>query len=1253
MKQIVLAASCLLILCKTLAQQTYQQLWSALAHNQIKKASDLLKITNDGKTVSPDSYLTNLYLQTYNGKDADISDFENAFYDKVENPYPYIYALWFNNAVLGAYGKKKYTRQVKLIDRILNDANAPGTLVAAAHYQKGMHFLYSNEMDKANQEFSQIGNIRNWQFTGPFENISGSGIDKDFGPLRNAGADAVFKSSTNAQVKWFTPVEQDNDGWTPVCFQFNKKNATVFAQTFVHAANEQEVLFNVGVTGAIKVWLNDVLLIAETKEHATELDTYTKKCTLKKGTNRILVQLCYTDQAYPNFNVRLTDERFRAIPGISGSGIYKPYNKSSDQANELALLPHFAEHFFQERIAKQPGNLLNYLLLTDVYMRNKKTQEARTVIEKALEQAPDNNLLHMKLVEVLTKENNQSKISEEIEKIKKNDPESVFALDHTIKNNMDNEKYDDVQELVDKREKLYGEDENTTGYKLLILAHEKKYDELIKAGEDAYKKYPGRSDMLEMMYAIKKNVYKDNQGAMEVYVSYLKDNFNYQVMKKYASLLAEQGQDEKSEQVQLQLMQYFPYDPGILSDLAAYYYSGKKYDKAEGYINKALLLSPYNEDYWEKLGDIKSENKQKNEAVYAYERSLQYDPDQYDVINKIRKLKGKQESYKLLQDADIDQVIKNDRPEEARNSDYGYYFMHDEKNVILHPGGATEEYYLLMIKITNEKGIEKYKESSIGYSSSQTLLIEKAEVIKSSGAKVEGERNGNDVVFSNLEVGDVIVFKYRLQNYVYGRFAKEYWDRYYFGGQIYSAYTKYNLLVPVGQELKYEFTNTNIQPSISRVEDFTQYTWEMSKPEPLKDEPLMPNICDVGTILHISTVPSWHDIAAWYADIVNNKSAEDFEVVALFNQLFPGKLKDSLSQFKRARLIYNYIEKNIRYSSVSFRQSAYVPQRASVTLTTRLGDCKDLSNLFVTLCRMAGIDCNMVLVSTRDNGEKELVLPSMDFNHCIVKAVLDNKEYFIELTDNYLPFASLPNSLTGAAILEIPSNKEKTTAVLKKMEAGNRTKDVIKRVVYIKPTDDDLVMETTCVKYGHFAGDDRDRYGALNYEKQLNSIEKKIAGAYRNNIKVERITFDNLAGTDDSLSYHYQFRVKDEIVDIGSLKAFRITYPDVVATLDNFSADTRTFPVNYNSYEDADRYETVVNITVDEGRKFVELPTDQSFGFKNFSYSISYRLAAPNKLVVTRQFISERKTIPAEDYPAFKAFFQKIVKAEQKFLAFK
>lgn len=1233
------------------AQTTdYEKGWQALNENKSKEAEAHFAKAMTNPATFADAYIASIYLKGYTGKESSVTDFGDAFYSKVANPYPYIYALWFNSAVLGGYSKKEFPHQEELAKRLIADEKAPGTLNEAANYHMGMHHLYSNEIKKAKNYYESIHTIRNWQYVGPFENLSQSGFYKNYGPLEHPEATAVFKSLTNADVKWFTPSTEIYDGWIPLCYQFNRETAVTYAQNFVQSDKDQSVFLNVGFSGSIKVWLNDQLLIAEHNERTTEMDSYSVKCNLKKGTNRLLVQLGFTNSSYPNFTIRFTDENYKVVPGITGSVVYAPYTKATGSTPELRK--QFAEAFFEKKVEAEPRNFINHLLLADAYLRSNKYVEARTVISKALELAPNNSMLRVKLVEALGKDNNRTLILEEIEKLKKADPESYLVMELDLKEMLENEKYDDLSELLKKRVALYGEDLSSMSYNILLLIHESKYNEMVTEVEKLYAKYPNNTKYLKLMYTIKKDVYKNKKAALQLYENFFKNNYHYDTYINYSKVLAEDGNEGKALDVLKLLADYFPYTPAIFYRISDRYFSAKKYKDAEENTMKSIALSPYDESYWKQLGDIKSEVNEKEEALKAYNKSLQFNPNQYTLINQIRKLNNKPEYYKFFPETDVEKLIAADKPDQAKNTDYGYYFIHDQKDVIIYPEGATEEYITYIIRITNDKGVEKYKESSIGYGNNQSLLIEKADIIKKNGTKIEGERNENEIVFTNLEAGDIVIFKYRLQSYVYGRFAKEYWDTYHIGGQIYTNTMRYNILTPTNYKLSYEYTMGNVKPVIKDIENFKLYSWEVKALEPLKEVPLSPMNIDIGQMLHVSSIQNWSDISGWYSDVSNTKAEEDIEIINLHKKLFENE--KSTSQFAKAKKIYDYIASNIKYSSVSFRQSAFVPQRPSKTLVTRLGDCKDLSSLFVTLAQMSGIPAQMVLVSTYNNGEKSIVLPSVEFNHCIVKTNLDGKDYYLELTDNYLPFASLPNNLNRALILEIPSKTITTTKGLQPLLASSRTKDVMKRIMEIKVDGTDLKVNVKTLRYGASSSSTRSVYLNLDKEKQIDEMHRSISGDFKNVVKVNDISFKYLNELRDSVEYEYNYTVKDEVSEIGALSTFKIAFPDVVASLDKFSEEKRDYPVNYIAYEDADAYETTVTILAPVGKKFVELPTNQSFAFGNMKYSIQYALApAGNKLVVTRKFYPVRENVGPEKYPAMKEFFEKAIKAEKKFIAFK
>ena len=136
------------------------------------------------------------------------------------------------------------------------------------------------------------------------------------------------------------------------------------------------------------------------------------------------------------------------------------------------------------------------------------------------------------------------------------------------------------------------------------------------------------------------------------------------------------------------------------------------------------------------------------------------------------------------------------------------------------------------------------------------------------------------------------------------------------------------------------------------------------------------------------------------------------------------------------------------------------------------------------------------------------------------------------------------------------------------------------------------------------------------------------------------------------LAINIRCTVKNEVAEVGDMSMFKMPFGDVVATIDNFSKDSRQFPLEYWRYEDTDEYETVINIKIPAGKKLVELPKTRAFQFNKSSYSIQYKMTGGN-VTVTRKAKLFRENVTSADYNAFKDFMNKIVKAEAKYIAFK
>lgn len=1230
----------------------YEEAWKALHRNDRKTAMQYLQKAFDDPATTADAYITYIYLSTFEGREGKINDFIPRVYDKLNDPNPYVYAMWFNSSVLGTYGKKT-AGQLNLLQKIFTDGKCNGSIQAAAHYMYGWHYQASNNIPQSAIEsgkMNQVGPL--WQLAGPFDNMSGSGFNKEFGPLKHPEAGAVFKSVNNADVTWFTPSEMTRTGWTFPHPHIGSNTAVVYAQCFINAPEDMKVLLNAGTNGALKVWVNDEPVIAEKKDLVTELDYYKNYTQLKKGYNRLLVQLCYSDNSFPNFSIRLTDDKLMPVNGLTYSASSQQYTPVVTGANASPSIKHFAEVFFENKIKNDPENIINYILLSQTYQRDRRITEARSLLQDLLKKYPDNSLLRLELMGCYQKEGNNTLLSQEIERMKEKDPDCMLAAMLNINQLMQSEKYQEADEALKKYDARFDdEDDEMLKTKVKLYSNQKRMEELIKLVETAYKKNPENALAVSLMFKVKMNINKDAKGALELYEKYLKNNFNYEIVKELAEQYKNLGMADKELKTLEYLAKSFGYDPEQQVPLISYYFSQQNYTKAAEIARKTITLAPYVSAYWENLGLQMDQLHNDKEASDAYKKAIFYNANSYSAREQLRKIEKKPSVWKAFPETDEYELI---RKSDTTIKDYNFYYLLDQKFAVVYPEGASEEYYTYVVKILNEKGIDSWKEMNISYNSNSSyLVVEKAETVKRNGVKTPAEQNDNQVVFTGLEVGDVIIVKYKLQNYYVGRLAKNYWNKFIFNSFVPEKLSRFCLLIAGDNKLKYSALNTQVKPEVKPFNDFTLYTWQMNNTPALKSETYMPPLGDVGASVTVSTVPSWADIAGWYSDLSAEKTDSDFEVKQVFNQLFP-KGTTGISQKEIAKTIYRYIGKNIRYSSVSFRQSAFTPQKASVTINTALGDCKDLSTLFVALSKMAGIKSNLVLVNTRDNGKKTMPLPSVEFNHCIVQTLLDSKLYFLELTDNTLPFGSLPANLYQAEHLVIPANSSDTAGVtLAYINAVNRTPVKLARKSRIVIDGSDVKQEVYIKTSGSYTSGLRDKYSNLSQEDQLKEIEKSISSHYKNAVNVDGVSFNGLDKMEDTISYNCRYIIKDEISELGDLRMMKIPFEDIVGTVDNFSVNQRNFPVEYYRYEDADEYETNLEITAPVGTKFIEVPKDEQFTFMGSSYTLKYVLKDNNHLSIVRKSLLKRSDVSVEDYLAMKQFLNNIVKAESKYIAFK
>jgi tetratricopeptide (TPR) repeat protein len=1240
-KKFALSFFALFCVFLSLNAQSPEDGWEAFKNNDYQTAEGIF----ENHIQTPEANIGLAFNEWYN-HNYRISFFHvKNVVNTADNPYPYLYALWHSPAVFQSNGKQGQARLdflESLYERDDLDARFKSMVNTILYY----HYRAVGDFNKADKYIQELDVIDAWMIAGGFDNISRSGFNNTYGPINKPKDDAVFKNDIGVDISWFKLPVMPASGWIYMDNFDVTENRIFYAQSFVQSPIDQEVELRFGVSGSVKVWMNDKLIFSEAEERNNGMDTYVVKTKLYKGNNRLLFQLGAGENDRMNFSARFTlIDKGTPVPGLVFQDNYKAYQKETTYESELIKNPYL--NFFKNKIEKEPDNFLNYMLISSAYSRIDYVEEALDYLLKANDICPDNAFIYSRLLEIYAQRNNRTKLVELIEWMRNNDEENYYSLAYRFSEAMGNEDFDEADVIINKIREKYGTIEEYYSYRIQYLSKREETKRMTELMYEAFDEYPENADFLYYQYLLKKNVDKSAKKAIKVLKKYQKNNYNQDVIKLMASTYFELGNIPKGLALWNELLKTFPSDEGLHHDLASTYYQLQRYDLAKKYMEKCVEMTPYYGFWKADLANVYEQLNMTSMAIQEYAECIRLSPTHYDARVQLNKLKNVFSLFETIDELDADKLFENAGDAEKYPEDNSVVFLQDVQ-VVIYPEGGSQERHEIGIKVLNNGGLDDFKEYYIGLNSHmQRLSIEKAEVMKQGGNKVPAEASGNHIVFTNLEVGDAIHIVYKIKNYWDGKLKSHFWDRHQMQLFYPLENDRYSLIVPDDKSFHYELLNDTIKPVISEPKsDYKLYTWQVNNMPSIKGEDLMPSTSDYAPVLYISTLPDWNFVAQWYHDLTKNMVETELEADRLLEDLFPEEKEYTEQEI--VQIIYDYIVEEIRYSSVSFRQSAYVPQKTTKTLNTRLGDCKDVSLLFVSLCRDMGLKAELVLVNTRNNGLNDMPLPSIHFNHAISKVWIDGNAYYVELTSDKLPFGALTSSVKGAIILDINDN----TQDIEYLETETLMDNYTLRDMIVSFVDGKMHVTRKNIKTGDNAHGIRSNFRDIGKDRQIKSLTESITNDFDSYIEVTDANFENLEGTADSVIYHYSFIVDAPFNEVGSLSLFELPWGSEFFQIDFLSHTEREYPIMIWNFDDNNIVEETITLTIPDNMKIFEMPESEVIKSKYADYSINYSING-NQLKVRRHCKYKEPYIPVDEYDEFKAFYKKVFDADNKNIAFK
>lgn len=1230
--------------------QEINAVWEAVFKNDRKQALTLAQDLSEDNAMH---MITKEMVKNENGLFSTDEKFASRFKQQEDFEY-FLYAFWSSHFLFQDYLSSGFnnTNLKSIYEFDAKEINEPLTKEALVYLQS-VAYRYKNEWDKYNSLNASIPAIREWQFCGAFENLNGSGLSTAYAPESSVSSTTGYDANSNGTVNWYNNTNFKSESYQFIGNHTEYGSSINYAQTFIESPVEQRVTIRIGASAAFKAWLNDVEIIEKEDNYTNDIDAHVVAVTIPQGSSRFLLKLSDVAST-PYFIVRVTDENGKAVTNITTSAKPRTYKKSSKNVVNPTEQSHPIEEYFAKKIAANPDNYFNKIALVRTYLRNSKYIEAKPIVGDLLREFPESSFLRGLMILCYNLESDTNSANELEKNIVKDDKEYymsyVYRLQET--NKLFKMSMEEFEEFVDGFRKATDYDMITITADLFMAVRKNDKEEIEQFMDDLTSNHIDHFSILKTFVTFYSSFLSKPEKEQNFYENHLKKHFDYSTLKTLARIYDEKGQQPKVLKLFENLYANLNYDNNYLLDYASYLSKYKKYDKAIELYNRALENYPYSFTTMQKLGDIYYQLDNKEKALAYFKNCLQHNGGYSAVRKKVEDIQKNGGQLKKLQIEDVYAFIEEKRVDETPNN-YGYNYLLDEMLVQLYEQGGGTSMNRYIIKVTSKNGIESLKEFNLGLSGGYSII--KSEIVKEDNSIKPASRSGSNLVFNDLEVGDVINIEYSTNWSNSGRFFRDYVD--YFQVDSYHPTLEQRVVVmaPKSHSFDYRVVNGEV-PLVEKTEgDYKIYEWKFTNEKPLPTyEDYMPGISEVGRYVHVGSIKSWNDIALWYSDLVRPQMKYNDEVDKVFKQIFTKPLS-SYTDNQKAELIYNYIAENLSYSFVTFKQSGYVPQKPSKTIKTKLGDCKDLSTLFVVLADKANLDSHLVLVLTSDYGKQAMILPNQDFNHCIVKVFIDGKEQYLELTDNTMPFKALPPSLEYATFLDIPNHRvQQVKEGIYITENPDRILSTNSSNVRIYLGDDTVQpMEVETIMGGSISS----AYRRVFKENQGEVVNKQLEEDFQSRINAD-VSLDSIYKvTSDYLNPEFRFtsklKLNEKLEEFGNTKIFKVPFIANPYDSDLIKYEKRAYPIEYVLYENADSYKTVIDVIPGNGETFVEVPKDVAMSFKDHSYSIQYKILSNGNLQIISEAKTPKRRIEVEEYPEFRKYVKSFLDARKRMVGFK
>jgi hypothetical protein len=329
---------------------------------------------------------------------------------------------------------------------------------------------------------------------------------------------------------------------------------------------------------------------------------------------------------------------------------------------------------------------------------------------------------------------------------------------------------------------------------------------------------------------------------------------------------------------------------------------------------------------------------------------------------------------------------------------------------------------------------------------------------------------------------------------------------------------------------------------------------------------------------------------------------------------------------------HEYVKQSVKWND---NEALYISgDNLSTSWNEKIGNSADVNLVLVQMLKKLDFKVAPVVLSTRGNGFLSPLFPSLDqLNYVVAYVWIDDKPYFVDATEEYLPVGMLPVrclNLQGRTITNDFASDWVDLVPVKK------NKKIIQADLTVNP---DLILTGNIIRknYDYAALEFRKSYEGFNSEEDfLKEQESEFPG-----LSIINSSLASLDSIYNPVTEKYEVRIRNRIMKAGNqLYLFPLLTEQI--TENPFKSEERQCPVDFIYPSELT---LICKYIFPQNFKIVELPQSRILKLADNGLSMQYQASmVENTVFITYKFSLARPHFSIEEYPDMRAFFSELIR---------